>query len=557
MSNQNHMECHISMDRNTLFRHGGAVIGSVDQGTSSTRYIVFNGKGELVASAQMEHTQIYPSGEGKVGWHEHDPIEIWRNVCHCINVVHETIAEASPQQETIKAIGITNQRETLIAWNAKTGMPYHNAIVWDDLRTTTTAQQIAKEAPSGNDKNRLRAKTGLPLASYFSGTKLRWLLENVSQLRKDLQSSTERENVRFGTIDTWLVYNLTGSALAVGHVANIGGIHVTDVSNASRWLLMDLYKCEWDTELIEIVCGSHKNPVVPFSSLPAIKSSSEVYGLCAVGCGIKALEQVPIASILGDQQAALFGQAAFNKGDAKCTYGTGCFLLMNTGYGAPVPSTNGLLSTVAFKLGDGQVCYALEGSVAFSGSVIQWLRDQLGIISSAPESETLAITVQSNDGLYFVPAFAGLFAPYWRDDARGCIVGMTASHTKAHIVRAALEASAYQTRDLFDAMYEDSGTKLSVLKVDGGGTKNNFLMQFQADMIDVPVVAPKVTETTAIGVAYCAGLAVGVWKSLVEIQSMWKMDKNWKPCMEKSERDKYWKGWKKAVTKSFDWTKDS
>lgn len=448
----------------------------------------------------------------------------------------------------MKAVGITNQRETTLAWNAKTGKPYFNAIVWDCLRTTKIAENL-EDAQNGKD--RLRARTGLPLASYFAGTKMRWLLDNVSDLQKDLQmNSPERENVRFGTIDTWILYQLTGSNMAACG-GNTGGMFITDVSNASRWLLMDLKSCDWDDELINIVCGAEIN--VPRSALPEIKNSSEVYGKIS-SSGIDALKNVPVSAILGDQQAALFGQGGFSPGEAKCTYGTGIFLMMNTG--SLVPSTNGLLTTVAYKIEGQSVNYALEGSVSHSGSVIQWLRDQLQIISSAPESETLARKVTSNDGLYFVPAFSGLFAPYWKSDARGCIVGMAASHNKNHICRAALEASAYQTKELFDAIYQDSQVKLSSLKVDGGATANKLLMQFQADMIDSPVIAPKCMETTAMGAAFAAGLAVGVWKDIDEIKSLWAVGKTWKPTMSATDREKNWTGWKKAVTRSFGWVDD-
>ena len=487
------------------------LVGSIDQGTSSTRFLLFTTQGRIAASAQMEHTQIFPPEH--VGRHEHDPIEIWQNTLTCMkNVIHAIQSDASykllsASEESngiegviclsIKAIGITNQRETTVAWNEVSGKPYYNAVVWDDLRTTEIAVDISKAAGDG-DKDCLRAKTGLPLASYFAGTKVNWLINNVAELQEDLKNPDKCSQVRFGTIDCWLVHQLTGSSsTADGAVegANVGGLFVTDVTNASRWLLMDLETMQWDASLIKTVCSGSSNITPPLSSFPTIMSSSEVYGECAVGFGEAALEGIPISGILGDQQAALFGQGAFQAGEAKNTYGTGLFLMMNTGTTA-TPSTHGLLTTVGYRLGNDDPVYALEGSVSHSGSTIQWLRDQLQIIDSAPESETFARKVASNDGLYFVPAFAGLFAPYWRSDARACIVGMTASHNKNHICRAALESAAYQTKDVFDAIDKDSNVALKELRVDGGGTANSLLMQFQADMISVPVVKPVVKETT-------------------------------------------------------------
>jgi glycerol kinase len=446
-------------------------------------------------------------------------------------------------QYTLKAIGITNQRETTIAWNASTGKPYYNAIVWDDTRTTTIAHAIAR-----GDPDRLRDKTGLPLASYFAGTKVKWLLDNVPELQDDLEKSPDQ--VRFGTIDTWVLYQLTGTPTTTEDTANVGGLFLTDVSNASRWLFCDIAKVQWDETLIDMVCSPHK---VPLSALPEIRPSSQIYATCSKeSTGIAALEGVPVAAILGDQQAALFGQCAFEPGEAKNTYGTGMFLMMNTGT-TPVPSNHGLLTTIAYQLGD-KVYYALEGSVSHSGSTIQWLRDQLKIISKASESETLAS--DHNDGLYFVPAFAGLFAPHWRSDARACIVGMTASHHKGHICRAALEAAAYQAREVFDAIYADSKVLLKSLKVDGGGTNNQLLMQFQADIINVPVVKPKIMETTAMGAAFCAGLAVGVWKDLQEIRDLWSVAQTFQPSMPEVEREKNWRGWQRAITKSLDWVEE-
>jgi glycerol kinase len=444
---------------------GGAVssiplIGSIDQGTSSTRFLIFTHQGKIAASAQMEHTQFFPSQH--IGRHEHDPIEIWQNTLQCIQNVVKALQESEfqidLQKQPLKAIGITNQRETTIAWNATTGEPYYNAIVWDDLRTTDIASSIA----NGN-QNILREKTGLPVASYFAGTKVIWMIDNVAQLQEDLMDPHKKDQVRFGTVDTWLVYQLTGtpSTSSTESAANVGGTFLTDVTNASRWLFMDLKTLQWDEGLIEQVCNGSKVSF-PISALPDIKSSSEVYGYCSKEFGVAALEGTPIAAILGDQQAALFGQGAFSPGEAKNTYGTGLFLMMNTGT-TPTPSTHGLLTTVGYRLGEEEAVYALEGSVSHSGSTIQWLRDQLQIIKSAPESEVYAKKVDSNDGLYFVPAFSGLFAPYWRSDARACIVGMTASHNKNHFCRAALEATAYQTKDVFDAIDRDSHVSLKEL----------------------------------------------------------------------------------------------
>eukprot|EP00980_Cylindrotheca_fusiformis_P017494 scaffold5490_cov125-Cylindrotheca_fusiformis.AAC.11 len=542
------MRANTNIDLDVITNKNGnnEFVGSIDQGTSSSRFLVFTKAGEIAAWSQMEHKQHFPTGEDKSGWHEHDPFEIWNNVVICMKAVVKILAEKKIQF-TIKAIGITNQRETTIAWDATTGVPYYNAIVWDDTRTNSIARKIANGNP-----DRLRKKTGLPLASYFAGTKVRWLLDNVPELQADLKSKPEK--IRFGTIDTWILYQfswaikLTGTPSKDSATApNINGVFLTDVSNASRWLFCDIATVKWDQGLVDAVCGPHS---VPLSALPEIRSSSEVYGYCSNTTEISELEGVPVAGVLGDQQAALFGQTAFAPGEAKNTYGTGMFLMMNTGT-TPIPSTHGLLTTIGYQIGAEDVVYALEGSVSHSGSTIQWLRDQLQIIEEAPESESYA--TDSNDGLYFVPAFAGLFAPHWRSDARACIVGMTASHHKGHICRAALEAAAYQAREVFDAIDKDSKVELKSLKVDGGGTNNKLLMQFQADIINVPVVKPKIMETTAMGAAFSAGLAVGVWKDLKEIRELWSVSSTFSPSMTEKEREKNWAGWQKAISKSFGW----
>jgi glycerol kinase len=551
----------VKVDEKVLQQDVRVVVGAIDQGTSSSRFLLFSQDGLIIISAQVEHKQIFP----QVSWHEHDPAEIWSNCVDCIQAVVEKMAEkgfvvtcgdgGDKDKKGIlvklAAIGVTNQRETTVAWNRTTGKPYYNAIVWDDSRTTHIAHEIA-----AGDMNRLRAQTGLPVASYFAGTKVKWLLDNVVELRNDLANPETSAQVCFGTIDTWLVYQLTGSSPSGDSTAatNTGGIFVTDVTNASRWLFMDLEKQVWDKSLVDTVCAPHKLPIS--TALPKICPSSHVYGICRKECGVPALDQVPVASILGDQQAALFGQTAFHPGEAKNTYGTGIFLMMNTGTRA-ITSTHGLLTTVAYKIGvDGPVHYALEGSVSHSGSTIQWLRDQLNLIDSAEESETLARTTPDNQGLYLVPAFSGLFAPHWRSDARACIVGMSTSHNKGNICRAALEATAYQAKEVFDAIVADSGVSLKSLKVDGGATNNQFLMQFQADIINVPVIQPVVMETTCMGAAFAAGLAVGVWKNLEDISSLWAAAKIYEPQMEEVHRAKYWREWNKAVTKSLNWVEE-
>ena len=492
---------------------------AIDQGTTSTRAIIFDQKGSIVSSGQMEHEQIFP----KAGWVEHDPMEIWANTRE---VIGQALSKASLTRHDIAAVGITNQRETAVVWDKNTGKPVYNAIVWQDTRTQSIVDRLAKDG----GVERFKPTVGLPLATYVSGTKIVWILENVEGAR----AAADNGDLMFGTTDTWVLWNLTGGT--------DGGVHATDVTNASRTLFMDLETLQWDHSILEAFD-------VPASMLPEIKSSSEVYGTVH---GSSLLREVPVAGILGDQQAATFGQAAFDTGESKNTYGTGNFLIFNTGEEI-VHSKNGLLTTLGYKLGDAKPHYALEGSIAVTGSLIQWLRDNLGIIGSAPEVETLAKTVEDNGGAYFVPAFSGLFAPYWRSDARAALVGMTRYVNKGHIARAALEATAFQTREVIEAVNADSGVDLTELKVDGGMIANNTLMQFQADILGVPVVRPVVAETTALGAAYAAGLAVGVWGSLDELRANWQEDSRWTPSMDEAERDRQIRLWKKAVTKTFDW----
>jgi glycerol kinase len=515
-----------------------SLVGAVDQGTSSSRFLLVTSDGKILSTAQVEFEQSFPTssphnppGSSCAGWHEQDPFAIWDSVATCVSRTFEELFgwgldlwTSSPP----RAVGIANQRETTVCWNDRTGRLYYDAIVWDDTRTATVAETIVSEnsPPTGVDAARpdpgrrgardaLRSKTGLPVASYFSGTKVRWLIDNIPRLRSDLTSETERPHVRFGTVDAWLTYMLTGYARTVAEMdtnerlAHEGGVFKTDVSNASRWLFVDLEKMDWDESLLSAVCGgsdcwkdSKVGRTIPAATaLPKIvPSSDETIGtICGIPCpnleNKLALENVVIGSILGDQQAALFGQSCFRPGEAKCTYGTGLFLMMNTGE-KPTSSTRGLLTTVAYQIAGKEPVYALEGSVAFSGSTIGWLRDRLELIKSASETESLALAVPSNENMYLVPAFSGLFAPHWRPDARGCIVGLTASHTKAHIVRAALESSAYQTREVFDAMVLDSDVRLKEMRVDGGATANKFLMQFTSDMLAVPVIRPEFLETT-------------------------------------------------------------
>jgi glycerol kinase len=492
---------------------------AIDQGTTSSRAIIFDHDGKIVSVGQKEHEQIFP----KAGWVEHNPEEIWDNTRE---VIGNALSKANLTRHNIAAVGITNQRETAVVWDRTTGKPVYNAIVWQDTRTQSIVEELAGE--EGLD--RFKDVCGLPLATYFSGTKIKWILDNVDGARE----KAEAGDLMFGTTDTWVLWNLTGGT--------DGGVHATDVTNASRTLFMDLKTLQWDKNILEAFG-------VPESMLPEIKSSSEVYGTVH---GSQLLREVPVAGILGDQQAATFGQAAFDTGEAKNTYGTGCFLIFNTGEEI-VHSKNGLLTTVGYKIGDQPTHYALEGSIAVAGSLIQWLRDNLGMIATAPEVEELASKVEDNGGVYIVPAFSGLYAPYWRSDARGAIVGLTRFANRSHIARAALEATAFQTREVLDAVNADSGVPLAELKVDGGMVANEELMQFQADLLGVPVIRPEITETTALGAAYAAGLAVGFWKDLDELRGQWAEDKRWEPSMEQGEVDRQLRLWKKAVTKTFDW----
>ena len=492
-------------------------IGALDQGTSSTRFAIFDRAGRLVAIDQREHRQLYPAA----GWVEHDPDEI---LARADEVIRAALANAGLEPADLAAIGITNQRETTVVWDRATGRPIHNAIVWQDTRTAAIVAELATDG--GPD--RFRATSGLPLATYFSGPKLRWLLDHVPGARR----RAEAGELLFGTIDTWLIWNLTGGPA--------GGVHVTDVTNASRTMLMDLRTLDWDDGVLAAIG-------VPRAMLPRIASSSEVYATAG-----GPLAGVAIAGDLGDQQAALFGQACFAPGEAKNTYGTGCFMLLNTG-DRPVASTSGLLTTVAYRLGGQPPAYALEGSIAVAGALIRWLRDNLGLIGSADGIEALAGSVADNGGVYFVPAFSGLFAPYWRSEARGVIVGLTAFASRGHIARAALEATAWQTREVLDAMNHDAGIDLAELKVDGGMVGNELLMQFQADVLGVPVVRPDVTQTTALGAACAAGLAVGFWTSLDQLRANWREDRRWTPAIDSAARAEAYHWWQKAVGRTFDW----
>jgi len=491
-------------------------IGAIDQGTTSTRFLVFDRGGRIVASAQKEHQQIYP----QPGWVEHDPDEIWFRTRE---VIDEAMAQRGLKPADLAAIGITNQRETTVLWDRHTGKPVANALVWQDMRVAESVSEFSREGGA----DRFRAQTGLPLATYFSGLKIRWLLDHVPEARR----RAEAGDLIFGNIDTFLTWHFTG-------------LHLTDCTNSSRTQLMNLHTLDWDPDLLSAFD-------IPRQILPAIRSSSEVYGPAK----LDAVAGVPVAGILGDQQAALVGQTCFGAGEAKNTYGTGCFLLMNTGPHI-VQSRHGLLTTVAFQLHGQPARYALEGSVAITGALVQWIRDNFGLITSSPEIESLARLVEDNGGVYFVPAFSGLYAPYWKHNARGVIAGLTRYSNKSHLARAALEATAFQTREVVEAMEKDSGVPLTVLRTDGGMVGNELLMQFQADILDRPVVRPAVRETTALGAAYAAGLATGFYSSVDDLRAQWSVDRTWTPQMEPARRDKMYGFWKKAVTRSFDWLEE-
>ena len=497
-------------------------IGAVDLGTTSNRFMIFDHQGRVQGMAQKEHRQIFP----KPGWVEHDPMEIWTNTCE---VIEAALAKSGISGEQIEAIGITNQRETTVAWDRRSGQPLGNAIVWQCTRT----DGICRELTDRYGKDGFRERTGLPVATYFSGPKMRWMLENLPGVR----AGADRGDVLFGTVESWVIWWLTGGPQ--------GGSHVTDVTNASRTLLMDLESLRWSGEILKIMG-------VPPQSLPRIVPSmdSATWGHTTSQGPLGAA--VPVCGALGDQQAALVGQTCFDVGEAKNTYGTGCFLLLNTGTN-PVPSRKGLITTVGYQMGGQPPVYCLEGSIAIAGALVQWLRDNLGLIETAAEVEALARTVEDNGGAYIVPAFSGLFAPYWRSDARGVIAGLTRFVTKGHLARAALEANAYQTWDIVEAMNAESGVDLTRLKVDGGMVANDLLMQFQADVLNVPVIRPTVTETTALGAAYAAGLAAGYWSGLDELRRNWAEDKTWHPAMDARQREQGLAGWRKAVQRTLDW----
>ena len=497
-------------------------VGALDQGTTSNRFIIFDHNGRIIGVDQKEHEQIFP----QPGWVEHNPIEIWQNAQE---VIRGALAKAGISGSELAAIGITNQRETTVIWDKNTGNPFTNAIVWQCTRT----DKICKELTQDQGQNRFRDKTGLPIATYFSGPKIKWILDNVPQAR----AAADKGEALFGTMETWIIWWLTGGPNK--------GSHVTDVTNASRTMLMDLNSLQWDEQILQIMG-------IPRQILPRIVPSSDTrtWGTTLKDGPLNA--EIPVCGALGDQQAALVGQTCFNVGEAKNTYGTGCFLLLNTGT-TPTPSRHGLLTTLGYQVNDQPPVYCLEGSIAITGALVQWLRDNLGLISSAPEIESLAKTVEDNGGAYFVPAFSGLFAPYWRSDARGVLVGLTRYVNKGHIARAVLEATAYQTRDIVDAMNKDSGVELNKLKVDGGMVANELLMQFQSDILNVPVIRPKVSETTALGAAYAAGLAVGFWSGIEELRQNWAEDKTWHPAMSSNVREKYYLEWKKAVDRTFNW----
>jgi glycerol kinase len=493
----------------------GRYVAAIDQGTASSRCLVFDRRARIVSVAQKEHRHHFP----RPGWVEDDPQEIWRNV---LEVVTEALAKAELEAADLSALGIANQRETTVLWDRRTGTPVHNAINWEDTRT----DQLCRELTSDGGQERFREKTGLPVATYFSGPKVRWLLDRVPGLRE----RAEEGEVLFGTIDSWLIWNLCGR-------------HVTDVTNASRTMLMDINTRMWDDELLSAIG-------VPRAMLPEIRPSAEIYGEAG-----QPLAGVPVASLLGDQHAALVGQTCFDPGDAKCTYGSGSFLLLNTGE-RPARSRAGLLTTLGYDLGSGNPTYALEGSIAVTGALVQWFRDNIGLIGSAPEIETLALTVEDNGGCYFVPAFSGLFAPHWRSDARGVIAGLTGYINKGHLARAVLEATAWQTREVVDAMSSDYDHRLSELRVDGGMTANNLLMQSLADVLDVSVMRPIVAETVSLGAAYAAGVAVGFWPDLDSLRQNWHKAAEWLPTMDPAMRAKGYRKWKKAVARAVDWLDD-
>jgi glycerol kinase len=495
-----------------------AYLGALDQGTTSTRFMVFDRAGRIVSQAQEEHAQIYPSA----GWVEHDPEEIWRRTQ---DVIQRAMNQRVLQPKDLAAIGITNQRETTILWNRLSGQAVCNAIVWQDTRVEGMVSEFAQQG--GID--RFRAKTGLPLSTYFSALKIRWILDNI----RDARQQAEAGELLFGTVDSYLMWRLTGGVN--------GGLHLTDVTNASRTQLMNLATLDWDAEILAAFG-------IPRNILPRIASSSELFGEAKLDC----ISGVKIAGVLGDQQAALFGQTCFHPGDAKNTYGTGCFLLMNTGERA-VASSYGLITTVGYKLGESKAIYALEGSVAITGALVQWVRDNLGLIHNSRDIESLARSVRDNGGVYFVPAFSGLYAPYWRSDARGVIAGLTRFANKGHLARAVLESTGYQTRAVLEAMEKDSEIQLFSLRTDGGMVENELLMQFQSDILNIPVLRPVIKETTALGAAYAAGLAVDFYNHLEDLRQNWAVDRTWEPRMDADQRESLYHGWKKAVTRSFDW----
>ena len=496
--------------------------GALDQGTTSTRFMIFDHRGQVVSIDQKEHEQIFP----RPGWVEHNANEIWER---SQEVIQGALSKANLSASDLAAVGVTNQRETTVVWDRNTGEPVYNAVVWQDTRTDV----ICNELSSDGGQDRFRGKTGLPLSTYFSGLKLRWILENVPEARK----RAEAGDVLFGNVDTFLIWNLTGGPN--------GGLHLTDVTNASRTQLMNLQSLAWDKDILTTLG-------IPEAMLPRIVASSEVYGEAR----LEGLKGVPIAGDLGDQQAALVGQTCFKPGEAKNTYGTGCFVLLNTG-GRPVHSKYGLLTTLAYKIGQQPACYALEGAVAITGALVQWIRDNFGLVQKSAEIETLARTVEDNGGVYFVPAFSGLFAPYWKAEARGVIAGLTRYANKGHLARAVLEATAFQTCEVVEAMEKDSGIRLDVLRTDGGMVENELLMQFQSDILNRPVIRPLIKETTALGAAYAAGLAVGFYRDLDDLGRHWAVDKTWSPQMEQSTREHLYRFWKKAVTRSFDWVEEA